>query len=776
MLLDDPLSAVDAHVANALFRQCLAPGTGLLARHGVACVLVTNHVWVARLAGQVLLLSDGTVSFNGTAAEFAASELPEAAAAMAAWKTVQEEVSSAISNNSAGGDVGTKNSTPEIPSKCNDGSGGASVEEQALQLGAQAGQTLMTVEDRSVGQIDLAVLKRYVTIALLGWVLQLVFFVLERLTYSATDWWLSRWAQNAGADAGETEHSVVSFGSHRDSGWYLRWYGVLAMINAAVVFVRTRIAAKNFVVSAKVLFTDMLRAVLRAPLEFFETTPHGRITNRFSFDTDICDIGLYLKMSNALSSIFWGLNAIGVLVVVSPLCAIGLAVILGMFVRVWNWYRCSSRELQRLDAAARSPIQALFSEAIDGALYIRAFGQAETFASQQARHLDVSLRAIWSFQSANRWLTVRTELMGGLVMVAVGGTIWLTRSNLDGGYAGLALVWALNLTVTFGFMIRDGTEAESRMTSVERVLSFSDLVPEAPLQLGGLPIGSAQAGAGATGRWITEGKLEFRAVEMRYRAGLPLALAGLSFSLEGGERCAVVGRTGAGKSSIAVALFRLVEPCGGSVLIDGIDCATLGLHALRRDGGLASIPQDPLIFEGSLRRNLDPFDEFRGREDKLVDVLERCCLGVVLQALGGLDTPLAELSMGQRQLLCLGRALLRAPRILVMDEATASVDLATDKLIQTTVRTCFAEATVLCVAHRIATVMDYDTILCLRGGVAVEQGPPQELLRRPHSLFRALAESHNGQADATPELAHVRGNGGVVHNDSVRGNASKANP
>ena len=209
-----------------------------------------------------------------------------------------------------------------------------------------------------------------------------------------------------------------------------------------MVFFRTRIAARNFIVTATQLFSAMLSSVLRAPLSFFETTPHGRITNRFSFDTDILDIGLYLKMSNFLSSIFWGTNALVLLTWISPLAAIGLALAIGLFTKVWNWYRCSSRELQRLDGATRSPIQSLFAECLDGAATIRAFGNSNLFGERQFAHIDLSNRAIWSFQSANRWLGVRTEFLGAICALAMGVTIWLTREDLDGGYAGLALVWA----------------------------------------------------------------------------------------------------------------------------------------------------------------------------------------------------------------------------------------------------------------------------------------------------------------------------------------------
>lgn len=488
VLLDDPLSAVDAHVASALYIQCFAPKTGLLCK--TARILVTNHVWASQLADKVVLLAGGAVAFSGTAAEFARSDRPEAVAAISAWQQVKADVDAAIGQAPRGSSMeGTAVSGDAAMASPDE----KKEEKKEVKLGDKAGASLMSLEDRQVGSISLRVLRRWAAVAACGWVIQCLAFSMERVTYSSTDWWLSRWASSGDGDGSSTAGAAEApFGIElkgRDSHFFLKWYASLAAVNAVVVFCRTLMSARNFVVTARSIFAGTLSSVLRAPLSFFETTPHGRITNRFSFDTDILDIGLYLKMSNFLSSLFWGSNALVLLILISPLCAIGLVVALGLFFRICesstalifplffslrcpspgvlgslktaaaiagNWYRHSSRELQRLDAATRSPIQSLFSECLDGVSYIRSFNMTGRFEEEQFRHIDVSNRAIWSFQSANRWLIVRTELLGAAVTAVVGITLWFARDSLDAGYAGLAMVWALNLTVTFGFMVRDG--------------------------------------------------------------------------------------------------------------------------------------------------------------------------------------------------------------------------------------------------------------------------------------------------------------------------------
>jgi ATP-binding cassette subfamily C (CFTR/MRP) protein 1 len=306
----------------------------------------------------------------------------------------------------------------------------------------------------------------------------------------------------------------------------------------------------------------------------------------------------------------------------------------------------------------------------------------------------------------------------------------IERDNIDAGLAGLSLTYALSLTGILNWLVRQSSEVETQIVSVERVNEYTELAEEGPYRIDRSAIPT---------KWPHEGKVEFLDVELRYRAGLDPVLKGVSFAIQPREKVGIIGRTGAGKSSLIQALFRMVEAERGQIIIDGLNVKTVGLKDLRSN--LAIIPQDPTLFTGTIRSNLDPFDQY---DDQAIwRALEACYMKTAVeqmeQKLEGIVTENGEnLSVGQRQLMCLGRALLRNARILVMDEATAAVDLETDALIQKTIREQFVDRTVLTIAHRLNTIIDNDKILVMDQGKVAEYDSPDALRQNTSSIFYSL--------------------------------------
>ena len=352
-------------------------------------------------------------------------------------------------------------------------------------------------------------------------------------------------------------------------------------------------------------------------------------------------------------------------------------------------------------------------------------------------------------------------MLGAFVSAAVTLSCWLLADSLSGSLAGLAVMWSFNLTITLNFVVLSTSELESKGVSLERVLQYTHLPPEAPLH--------RPAADGTLGdAWPAAGALTFDAVVLRYRPSLPPALDGFSCAVAAGEKLGIVGRTGAGKSTIAAALFRLVELERGTVSVDGVDLATLGLAAVR-GRALAIVPQDPVLFSGAARRSLDPLGEHANDDAPLWAALRQVQMAEAITALpGGLDGKLdeggANFSVGERQLLCFARALLRRPKVLVLDEATASIDHAADERIQRVVREEMAATTLLTIAHRLHTVMDYDRVAVIAAGRCAEIGRPHELLEQPASQLSVLVDAIGGRAaarlrDLAREAAEARAAG-----------------
>uniref|UniRef100_A0A8C5LFT0 ATP-binding cassette sub-family C member 10 n=1 Tax=Jaculus jaculus TaxID=51337 RepID=A0A8C5LFT0_JACJA len=482
--------------------------------------------------------------------------------------------------------------------------------------------------------------------------------------------------------------------------------------------------------------------LFQAPVTFFDSTPTGRILNRFSSDVACADDSLPFLLNILLANSVGLLGLLAVLGSGLPWLLLLLPALSLIYYHVQHHYRASSRELRRLGSLTLSPLYTHLADTLMGLPVLRAAGATYRFEEENQQLLELNQRCQFASCAATQWLDIRLQLMGAAVVsaIAVIALVQHQQGLANPGLVGLSLSYALSLTGLLSGLVSSFTQTEAMMVSVERLEEYSCDLPQEPR---GQPL---QQGIG----WLTQGSVEFQDVVLVYRPGLPNALDGVTFCVQPGEKLGIVGRTGSGKSSLFLVLFRLLEPSAGRVLLDGVDTSQLELAELRSQ--LAIIPQEPFLFSGSVRENLDPQGLHEDRA--LWQVLEQCHLSEVIVSVGGLDGKLGEggrsLSLGQRQLLCLARALLTDAKILCIDEATASVDQKTDQLLQQTICKRFANKTVLTIAHRLNTILNSDRVLVLQAGKVVELDSPAALRNQPHSLFQQLLQSSQQRAHCPP--------------------------
>ncbi|EAU31453.1 hypothetical protein ATEG_08280 [Aspergillus terreus NIH2624] len=484
--------------------------------------------------------------------------------------------------------------------------------------------------------------------------------------------------------------------------------------------------------------------VLRSPMSFFDTTPLGRITHRFTKDIDVMDMSLTdsLRMYLVVLSMIFGVFILTIAYFYYFAAAI---VPLAVLLVIWTaYYRASARELKRFEAVLDSSVYARFSEALAGTSSIRSYGRQQQFTSRIQSAIDDMNSAHFLTFGNQRWLSLRLDSIGNALVFTSGILVVAERYNISPSISGLVLSYSLSIVQLIQFTVRQLAEVESAMNGTERIHEYTGLEPEAPLDLGMV-----------RPTWPEQGHITFENVAMRYRPGLPLVLNRLNLAISGGERIGIIGRTGAGKSSIISALFRLVKLAEGSITIDGVDISKIGLHELR--ARVSIIPQDPTFFRGTVRSNLDPFNEHTDaelwnalRESHLVGAnnasnepsqeSEKATSSMSKITLDGpMDEEGSNYSLGQRQLLAFARAMVRDSRIIVIDEGTSSIDAETDTKIQETIVNNFRGKTLLSIAHRLRTIIGYDRICVMDQGQIAELGPPMQLWKQM-GIFRSMCD------------------------------------
>jgi len=615
-----------------------------------------------------------------------------------------------------------------------------------------AGSQLVMEEERATGSVSWAIHLHYLRAAggiFFGLVLLLGCFW-ERFVLVATDYWLSIWVN---------PYSSSLFQVHKPKTelefWIPIYFGGVTLAGLSVFLRAYFMNVFMGLRAARVIYYRLAASVIASPMIFFETTPSGRILNRFTSDTEQMDFQLLMMLSQWINCVSSVAGALALICTVNPwfLCALpGIAII---YVIIYSASAAATRDLQRLEAVSRSPIFTQFSETLHGLSTIRAFGATGRFYQQSLSLILANTRCLYNQDLASQWVSVRLDVCSAMIASA---TVLLPIITIDTGGTmsmspaafGLSIAYALELSAFLKFGTKCTLDLQKGMASVERILEYSEL-PSEPTA--GDPLPSPQ--------WPQRGQIVATSLCVRYRPELPLALDCVTCTVDAAAKVGVVGRTGSGKTTFVSALWRLVEPThgdgterAGALTIDGVDLSTLELRALR--SRLAIIVQDPVLFNESVRYNLDPFSEHSDAE--LHRVLHNAQLEAPIAKLDkGLLAPVGEaggnFSVGQRQLLCLARAMLRKSSVVVLDEATASIDNDTDAVLQTCIREVFADATVLTIAHRLHTIMDSTKVMLFDKGELKEHDEPATLLEDTDSLFSALVNDTGSAAEHLRTLA-----------------------
>uniref|UniRef100_A0A0P5D2T7 ABC-type glutathione-S-conjugate transporter n=2 Tax=Daphnia magna TaxID=35525 RepID=A0A0P5D2T7_9CRUS len=771
-LLDDPLSAVDSHVGKHIFDEVIGP-KGLL--KSKTRLLVTHGITFLPQVDQIVVLKDGEVSEIGSYKELLAQkgafaefllqhledegtdeDIPdelaeikqelentmgkEEFARQISRQRVASESQSQHSENAenrpmiASPDRSLSRSSSTTSMEKSGGSlrrRSSAKDRKSVDAGAPAANPnnnkLIEAEKTETGKVNSKVYIHYMR-SIGGWLtfITLVLYILYQSFAVYSNIWLAKWSE-----AGNTTTKNHTIEQQRDI--YLGVYGALGFGQAIFLLFGTITIALGCLEASSILHEGMIARTFRLPMSHFDTTPIGRIVNRFAKDVDVVDNLIPSSIRTALLCFLSVVSTILVIGVGTPIF-FAVAIPIGvLYYWIQNVYVATSRQLKRLESVSRSPIYSHFGETLTGATVIRAYGQEQRFIKESESRVDINQVCYYPSIVANRWLSVRLETIGNLVVLfaSLFAVIEREKGTMDPGYVGLSITYALSITQTLNWFMRMTSEVETNIVAVERIKEYSEAVQEASWDHGKRE---------PPNTWPEKGKVSFEKYEVRYREGLDLVIKGISCEIEGGEKVGIVGRTGAGKSSLTLALFRIIEAAAGKITIDGIDIADLALHKLR--SRLTIIPQDPVLFSGTLRMNLDPFNSYS--DEDVWTALEHAHLKTFVKSLpAGLEHEASEggenLSVGQRQLICLARALLRKTQVLILDEATAAVDLETDDLIQATIRKEFKEGTVITIAHRLNTILDSNRVMVLDKGEIKEYAPPDELLANKNSLFYSMA-------------------------------------
>jgi ABC-type multidrug transport system fused ATPase/permease subunit len=784
LLLDDCLSAVDSHTALTIYENCL---TGPLCFERTVILVSHNVALTISQAEFIVVMKNGRVEGQGTPIDLATRGLlgsDELVTSSAAQSTANTRVQSYA-------DLSNAMQSQLSPSFI---SGDATEEDEEEQNRTKTDGKLIQEETSSEGSVKLRVYKEYIK-AMGGpffWIVLVTSFVGSQVTNVLQSYWLKIWTAQMSENpvftiisqfahthisSVKTSDIAVSINDHivfnvfnnstavLESGsttqhslyYYIAIYFYIGIFYAFLGICKSFLAYLGGLKASKVIFDQMLDSVLQAKLRFFDSTPIGRIMNRFSKDIESIDQELAPYANGTINSLLTVIAITVLISVITPSFLFASVFIAALYWAIGTFYLTSSREIKRIDSISKSPIFQHFGETLSGISTIRAYGITNRFIEQNLSKIDNNNRPFYYLWVANRWLSFRIDFAGSFVTFSAAALAMLSVGKIDSGLAGLSLSYAITFSDRVLWIVRLYAIVEMNMNSVERIQEYLDIEKEASAIIEDFrpPI-----------NWPEKGEIEVDNLSLRYAPELPLVIKNVSFKVDPFSKIGIVGRTGAGKSTIITAFFRFLEANTGSIKIDGVDISKIGLHDLR--SSLAIIPQDPTLFVGTIRTNLDPFNQYS--DEAIFETLKRVHLirdsdnndelqlHVNKNQFRDLSSPVSEgghnLSQGQRQLICLARSLLKSPKVLLLDEATASIDYQSDALIQSTIRKEFVQTTILTIAHRLKSIVDYDKILVMDAGRVVEYDHPHVLLSNKKSLFYNMCEQ-SGELERLVKIAEV---------------------
>ncbi|KAH9811640.1 hypothetical protein DFH28DRAFT_433779 [Melampsora americana] len=763
ILLDDVLSAVDAHTARHIVDHCFK-GPLLKDR---TIILVSHHVQLcAPIAAYVVCLENGNVDLATNGDDFLSSKKYKTLSGIDAADDEENVVSNKPSpalgstkpkepskltkrlfRNVAANDVPQFNDNSPAESAASSVDGDSDSESETDSLNKPA-RKFIEDETRAVGHVDASVFKMYLSAnadglagTLIFWTSFVAVFLGNKIMDVAETYVLNLWS-NSNDQAPKPTKTIFSLAFHETNSvdFYLGLYTAVTLLNVVVSTVRWLVLYNGALRASQRLYKSTLRAVLCSPLRFFDTVPLGRLLNRFGKDFEGIDSSL---PDNLGRSLMYGLNVATTIVsiaFVTPTFLIPFAIISILYWWYGRQYTQIARELRRLDSVTKSPLFSAYGETVAGVAVIRAFGGCSRALALVFERIDTNVSFYFYLWSVNRWLSIRFALLSSFVVGLTGFLLIRSRDSISASLAGFALTFAINISGDMILLVRRFTALEMSMVAVERVKEFSEMDAEAPEIMEPRP----------PANWPHSGEIEVKELTVRYSPTLPDVLHSVTFHVPARGKVGIVGATGCGKSTLAQSFFRFVEAWDGYIKIDGLDIKNIGLFDLR--SRLTIIPQDPTILSGSLRSTLDVFDEHADAE--IYSVLRRVNLipatdadsdGLNENVFRNLDTEVSEqgsnFSQGQRQLLCMARALLKRSKVLLMDEATSSIDNESDAHISLTIQQEFSESTLLVIAHRLRTVINFDAVLVLDQGRVIEYDSPAKLIANPKSRFHTLCRA-----------------------------------
>ena len=773
LVLDDIFSAVDANVGRHLYEQAL---TGELGQ-GRTRILVTHHVALCLPKTKYsVLLANGEIEEAGATDDLRRSGKLKSILAVDVEEQEKEDEEASKQDTLAVDDGGGLQKLLTNQSRRSRRESALSAQQPELNRRRShatldndkiAPKKFTEDEKRETGAIKWTIYAQYIRAGggFSYWSVIGLIFGFWILVYLARSYWISVWTRSYHTEASvgarlvqqpgrlvhhlKSEFTTVQLDP--DLAYYLGVYLGISLLAWLVGTVRYFAVFVASIRASKVLFEDLAFAVLRAPLRWLDTTPTGRILNRFTADFNMLDSRISMDISFMLHNAMQVLSVIIAGLFVSPFMIIFAVVLLAISVFYAHRYLSGAREVKRLESNAKSPVFEQFSSVLTGITTIRAFDKPAAYVERMHQRIDLHCRAYWHLWLFNRWMSFRLNLIGA-IFAAITAALIFSMPSIDASLAGFALSFALTLAEAVIWMVRQYSNVELDSNATERIVEYSKITTE------------KQGGEDAPAAWPTKGELEVNDLVVSYAPDLPPVLKGLTFSVTQNQRIGVVGRTGAGKSSLTLAIFRFLEARSGSIHLDGMDISKIKLYDLR--SRLAIIPQDPVLFSGTVRSNLDPFDQHNDVE--LREALARVHLIPSTSAsASGAATPVPptpssldfdsnknifkslnskisegglNLSQGQRQLLCLARAIVSKPKVMVLDEATSAVDMETDALIQRSIREEFQDSTLIVIAHRLSTIADFDKILVMGEGKVVEFDQPANLMKEQGGVFRSLVE------------------------------------